>query len=126
MRPTGTPSTRSSSHEPKLASTSTPTVWPPARRLALPMPPFQSKHIMPVPAPTAPSATTPAEASASASARPTSAASTCTVRASLSQLSSHSPTTGMTTASTPIAGSAAMAAATAPSYTRPTDIVAVR
>ena len=34
-------------------------------------------------------------------ARPASAASTCTVRASLSQLSSHSPTTGITTSSTP-------------------------
>ena len=38
---------------------------------------------------------------ASASARPASAASTCTTRASLSQLSSHSATTGMTTSSTP-------------------------
>ena len=88
------------------------------------MPPFQSKQTIPAPAPTAPWAT--AADAASASARCTSSASTCTTRASFSQLSSHSPTTGITTSSTPIRGSAAIAAATAPSYTRPTDIVAVR
>ena len=100
---------------PKLASTRTPTAWPPSViRLELPIPPFQSKQTIPVPAPTAPS-TTPAATSASASARLASSASTCTTRASFSQLSSHSPTTGITTSSTPTRGSAAIAAATAPS-----------
>ena len=61
-----------------------------------------------------------------ATARPASSASTCTVRASLSQLSSHSPTTGITTSSVPIAASTSHAAATAPSKTRPTAIVEVR
>jgi D-aminopeptidase len=46
-------------------------------------------------------------AAASATARPPSAASTCTARGSPCQLSSHSATTGMTTSSTPTAGSAA-------------------
>ena len=90
-------------------------MWPPSvTRLELPIPPFQPKQTMPVPAPTAPWATA-GEPTASASARCTSSVSTCTTRASFSQLSSHSPTTGMTTASTPIRGSAAIAAATAPS-----------
>ena len=125
-RPTGTPSTRRSGDAPKLASRRTPTTSPPtAIRLAVPIPPFQSKHTMPVPAPTAPWSTT-LEAAAAASARPASAASTWTTRVSFSQLSSHSATTGITTSSTPTAGSTSTAAATAPSYTRPTDIVAVR
>ena len=114
---------RSSRAAPKFASTSTPTTASPATRLAVPIPPLRSKQTIPVPAPSAPSPTTPP---AAASARPASAASTCTTRASLSQLSSHSPTTGMTTSSTPTTGSAATAADTAPSYTRPTAIVAVR
>ena len=68
---------------------------------------------MPVPAPTAPSSNGHAEAASTA--RPASAASTWTVRASLRSLSSHSPTTGMTTWSTPTEESAAMATSTAPS-----------
>ncbi len=88
------------------------------------MPPFQPKQIMPVPAPIAPSATAPPRACATA--RPASAASTCTTALSDSQLSSHSPTTGITTSSSPTAGSAATAAATAPSRMRPTAIVEVR
>ena len=100
-------------------------MWPPVTRLELPMPPFQPKQTIPVPAPTAPWATA-SDAVASAMARCTSPGSTCAVRGSFSQLSSHSPTTGITTASTPIRGSTAIAAAAAPSYTRPTDIVAVR
>ena len=78
---------------------------------------------MPVPAPTAPCST---ELPAFATAWATSESSTCTTRASLSQLSSHSPTTGMTTLSTPTAGSASRATATAPSITRPTAWVDVR
>ena len=100
-------------------------VPPPVTRLELPMPPFQPKQTIPVPAPTAPWVTA-SDAAASARARCTSPGSTCGARGSFSQLSSHSPTTGITTASTPIRGSTAIAAATAPSYTRPTDIVAVR
>ena len=109
-RPAGMPSTRSSGAEPKFASTSTPTVAPASgtTRLAVPIPPFQSKHIMPVPAPTAPSATAPPRAAASA--RPASAASTWTIALSESQLSSHSATTGITTSSVPTTGSAATAA----------------
>ena len=125
-RPAGTPSMRSSPGEPKFASTSTPTVAPVSGtiRLAVPMPPFQPKQIMPVPAPTAPSGTGPALACASA--RAASAASTCTVALSDSQLSSHSATTGITTSSVPMTGSAATAAATAPSKILPTAIVDVR
>ncbi len=111
-RPTGTPSTRRSREVPKLASTSAPTTAPdPTTRLALPMPPFQPKQTIPVPAPTAPCSTAPA----ASSARATCAASTSKSRGSLSQLSSHSPTTGITTSSTPTRASAAIAAATAPS-----------
>ena len=108
-RPTGTPSIRRFGAEPKLASTSTPTVASASgtTRLALPIPAFQSKQTIPVPAPTAPSATAPPDAAASA--RPASAASTWTGAAVLSQLSSHSPTTGMTTSSSPTAGSSATA-----------------
>jgi trimeric autotransporter adhesin len=110
--PTGTPSIRRCRRSPKFASTSTPTVAAPTRRLEVPIPALKSKLTIPAPAPTAPCAKT---ASALATARPTPAASTCTARGSLSQLSSHSATTGMTTSSTPTAGSAATAAATAPS-----------
>ncbi len=55
---------------PKLASASTPSVWPPPsrskRREAVPMPPLKPKALMPVPAPTAPSATGPEAAASSA------------------------------------------------------------
>ncbi len=88
------------------------------------MPPFQSKHTIPVPAPTAPSATAPP--AAAASARPASAASTWTIALSESQLSSHSATTGITTSLVPTPGSAATAAVIAPSKIRPTAIVDVR
>ena len=54
--PTGTPATVSRSASPKFASTRTPTVCPDGtRRDDEPMPPFQSKHDIPVPAPMAPS-----------------------------------------------------------------------
>jgi hypothetical protein len=78
------------------------------------MPPFQPKQIIPAPAPVAPCATGLGSA-ASASARSTSWLSSCMARGSFSQLSSHSPTTGITTLSRPTRGSAAIAAATAPS-----------
>ena len=101
-----TPSMRSVAREPKLASTSTPTV---ARRrdaarradAALPV----EARSCPCRRRRAPSATTSPAARGERAAA--SAASTWTTRASLSQLSSHSPTTGMTTSSTPTAGSAA-------------------
>ena len=113
---------RSCRETPKLASTSAPTTAPdPTTRLALPIPPLNPKQIIPVPAPTAPCCTAPAAASASRAWR----GSTSKSRGSLSQLSSHSPTTGITTSSTPTRGSS-IAASTAPSYTRPTAIVAVR
>ena len=64
--------------------------------------PSSRSRSCPVPAPTAPSATAPPRACASA--RPASAASTCTTALSESQLSSHSPTTGITTSSVPTAG----------------------
>jgi hypothetical protein len=91
----------------------------------VPIPPFQPNQTTPVPAPTAPCATGP-PACAAASARAASPASTCTGIASLSQLSSHPATSGITTSRVPTAESAACAAATAPSYIRPTAIVAVR
>ena len=63
---------------------------PETSRDAVPMPPGKSKHIMPVPPPTLPSATSaPALASAAL------ASATVTVRASAMSESSHSPTTGM-------------------------------
>ena len=65
------------------------------------------------PAPTAPWATGPP--AAAASARPGVVRLDLHRAASLSQLSSHSATTGMTTSVAPTAGSAAAAAATAPS-----------
>ena len=78
-------------------------------RLAVPIPPFQSKHTIPVPGAHGALGERPRPA-ACQRARPASAASTCTTRASFSQLSSHSPTTGITTSSTPTRGSAATAA----------------
>ena len=78
----------------------------------MPIPPFQPKQTIPVPAPTAPSATGPA--AAAATARPASAASTCTGAAVLSHESSHSPTTGITTSSA-TTRVAAIATETAPS-----------
>ena len=81
----------SRSRSPKLHMSSTPTVYPETSRDAVPMPPGNSKHIMPVPPPTLPSATSgPAFASAAL------ASATVTVRPSAMSESSHSPTTGMT------------------------------
>ena len=66
-------------------------MWPSTRREAVPIPPAKSKHVMPVPAPTVPSATSfPAFASAAR------ASSTVTVSESPRSESSHSPTTGIT------------------------------
>ena len=75
-------------------------------RDAVPMPPLKPRQLIPVPAPTAPSAGAgpPAEARAAASAAPTSAVVTCIRRASLRKLSSHSATIGMITSSVPIPG----------------------
>ena len=110
-RPTGTPSTRRSGAEPKFASTSTPTVAPrlghDAARGADPALPLEADH--------AGAGADRALRDRARRARPrapgrASAASTCTIAASLSQLSSHSPTTGITTSSAPTAGSAATAA----------------
>ena len=100
-RPTGTPSTRRSGAEPKFARTRTPSVASASgtTRLAVPIPPFQSKQTIPVPAPTAPSPTAPSVAAATA--RPASSASTWTIALSDSQLSSHSATSGMTTSVVP-------------------------
>ena len=60
-RPAGTPSMVSRSRSPKLAITSTPTVYcarprRAASREAVPMPPLKPRQLIPVPAPTAPSA----------------------------------------------------------------------
>ena len=110
--PIGTPSRRNCSLEPKFVRRSTPTVWSPASRLDEPIPPFQPKQLIPAPAPTEPCSKS---AFASLTARATSAGWTCGKRASESQLSSHSPTTGITTSSTPTRESAAMATETAPS-----------
>ena len=110
-RPTGTPPTRSWRDEPKLASTRTPTVpRPSSTRDEVPIPALCSIAIIPVPAPTAPSATGPA-AAASMAARP-SATETLRRRASSSQASLHSPTTGATTSSSPTAGTASNMAST--------------
>ena len=66
--PTGAPTTCST--PPKLLCTSTPTVHPPSdsgrRRDDVPIPPFQPKATVPVPAPTLPSATGPLVARSSA------------------------------------------------------------
>ena len=56
-RPAGTPSMVSRSRSPKFVSTSTPTVCPDGTtRDAVPMPPLKPRQLIPVPAPTAPSA----------------------------------------------------------------------
>jgi len=71
-RPTGAPPI--CSVPPKFDCTSTPTVYPPVVRDAVPMPPLKPNAIVPVPAPTAPSSTVPPCApwiAASTSARPT-------------------------------------------------------
>ena len=64
-RPTGTPSMFRRWRTPKLVSASTPTVqsrpWAETTRDEVPMPDLKSKHDMPVPAPTQPSATGPAD-----------------------------------------------------------------
>ena len=124
VRPTGTPSTVSRSAEPKLVRRRTPTVnRPSTTREAVPMPPFHSQQIMPVPAPTAPSATGPAVAPSTAAR--TSSAEIWVRRASLSQESSHSPTMGMVTRSRPTAGSSSASSSTTASHARPTCIVDV-
>ena len=67
---------------------------PSTSRDAVPIPPAKSKHVIPVPAPTVPSATSfPALASAAFTS------STVTVRESPRSESSHSPTTGITVVS---------------------------
>ena len=107
-RPTGSPATTSCSIEPKLASTSTPTVASSSssRRDALPMPPLHPNAIMPAPAPTAPSAGADAGRRERGvdrqRARPRRARARA--RASSSHESSHSPTTGIATSSMPISG----------------------
>jgi len=73
--PTGTPSIVSRPRSPKLDSRSTPTVCPDGvSREAVPIPPLKPRQLIPVPAPTAPSAGAgpPTEARASARAAPTS------------------------------------------------------
>ena len=78
-----------------------------ARRLDVPMPPFRPKqHHAGAGADRALLDVGRRAGDGPARRRP---ASTCTMRASLSQLSSHSPTTGITTSSTPTRGSAAIA-----------------
>ena len=66
------------------------------------MPALKSKHDIPVPAPTQPSATGPSEAPSSAAR--TCSSLTCMPRRSLRNPSSHSPTTGMTASSRPACG----------------------
>ena len=87
------------------------------------MPPFHSQQIMPVPAPTAPSATGPAVAPSTAAR--TSSGEIWVRRASLSQESSHSPTMGMVTTSRPTDGSSSASSSTTASQARPTCIVDV-
>ena len=96
---------------------------PSTTREAVPMPPFHSQQIMPVPAPTAPSATGPAVAPSTAAR--TSSAEIWVRRASLSQESSHSPTMGMVTTSRPTDGSSSASSSTTASQARPTCIVDV-
>ena len=127
--PTGCPATVSRSALPKFVSNSTPTVWPDrTRREAVPIPDFQPRLDMPVPAPTAPSAGGTAESTESAACRhaaATSPVSTCIRRTSLRNASSHSATTGITVSS-PMAGTASVISWHAASYTRPTCMVEVR
>ena len=78
-------------------------------------PALPAEAAMPVPAPTAPSANG-QPARAVDGAAPRRRLWTCTVRASLSQPSSHSPTTGITNSSTPTSGSSRTATSIAPSY----------
>ncbi len=92
-RPTGAPAMASSGREPWFVRTSTPTVNPSTTREDVPMPPLKSKHCIPTPAPTEPSATGPGRA-------PSRAAATCSSargkeRTSFRNESSHSETTGM-------------------------------
>jgi hypothetical protein len=97
-RPTCTPFTISSSRAPKFVIRRTATVWSPTTRDAVPIPPLKPRQDIPVPEPTAPSSGAvddPREASAAPYAATTSSCSTCIRRASLSQESSHSATTGM-------------------------------
>ena len=73
---------------PKFDCTSAPSVNPPnsigRTRLAVPMPPFQPKHSVPVPAPTVPSATGPVEADSIA-------AKTCSARTCRAGQEVHAP-----------------------------------
>ena len=108
--PTGTPSTVSRCRSPKFVSTSTPTVCPDGTsRDEVPMPPLKPRQLIPVPAPTAPSAGA-ARTCACAAARAASSATarrralTCIRRASERKLSSHSATIGMITSSAPMRG----------------------
>ncbi len=111
----------SRSWSPKFVSVSTPTVWPDGtRRDAVPMPPLKPRQLIPVPAPTAPSAggwgwrAAPAARAASLAVR-TSAALTCIRRESDRKLSSHSATIGMITSSTPMPGSSSASSSQAAS-----------
>ena len=96
-------------------------------RDAVPMPPFRSKQLIPVPAPTTPPATAPRSAPArSAIAARTSASSTWTRRDALRWPSSHSATTGSSASSSPAASSSPTRIETAASNTRPIAIELVR
>ncbi len=78
-------------------------MWPEgSTRDAEPMPPFQPRHSIPVPAPTEPVAgrtPDPIDSRAASLAARTSSNSTCIAPAKLNHESSHSPTTGITTSS---------------------------
>ena len=87
------------------------------------MPPFHSKQIIPVPAPTAPSATGPLVAPSTAPR--TSDPVICVRRASLRVESSHSPIMGMTTRSVPSVGSRSQSSSMRPSQALPTCMVEV-
>ena len=125
-RPTGTPSTRRSARAPKLASTSTPTVAPPRRsrlRRADAALPVEAHHAG---ARTHRSLATTLAAAASAT-RPAGVGRlhldhARVVQPAVVALADHRDHHVLDADR----GSAATAAATAPSYTRPTDIVAVR
>ena len=118
--PTGTPATVSRSASPKFASTSDADGVAGRARPATPCRcrPSSRSRSCPVPAPTAPSSggsTVPTEARAADSASRTSSWVTCIRRASLRNESSHSATSGMTTSSTPIAGSSSASSSQAAS-----------
>ena len=111
---------------PKFACTSAPTAQPPSaagsRRDAVPMPPFQPKAMVPVPAPTLPSATGPPVAA-------TRAASMCAcvtprARISFSRPSLVSPTTALTLRTSWLPGCASVQSTSA-STARPTASVLV-